>query len=392
MSAAVVAWAVRTSLGNEVSDFVNRLMAGERAAAPNRALESIPAACKIHAPLMGKPQPSEHRRFLSRLELFALDAAREALGNRRADPDRLGIFWATGGLRIRWAELAPALAEQRLDGQLCWERGLRRLHPFWLLQHLSNNAHALLSVDVQARGEGATFGGANAGAQAIAQAEIALSCGAIDLALVVACDSLISPEALVDGVSREALTTRNLRELAAPYDVAASGAFPGEAAAALLLERVDTASSQPKAVVHAFASADGERGHARPGTLGAAVARVRGGGEGACIVDGCGLAQPQWDLAEREALASVIDPGSPLTCTSAATGQLGAATALLQVVALAHVLSTGAAYPISGLNAPVKASLRTLSRAQEVRVGCGYGVASAAPGLLGVVRVVKPSA
>src|SRR5262249_320024 len=158
-----------------------------------------------------------------------------ALGRLRPDPERFGIFWGTGGLRIRWADLAPALAEQRRDGRRCWERGLRRLHPFWLLQHLSNNAHALLSVDVQARGEGATLGGGNAGAQAIAAAEIALSSGAIDLALVVACDSLVSPEALVDGASRDALTTESLPELAAPYDVAASGVFPGEAAAALLL-------------------------------------------------------------------------------------------------------------------------------------------------------------
>ena len=79
------------------------------------------------------------------------------------------------------------------------------------------------------RGGGATFGGANAGAQALSAAALDLADGAIDVALVVAYDSLIEPETLVEMASRGAVTSASGAALAAPYDGAACGFVPGEA-------------------------------------------------------------------------------------------------------------------------------------------------------------------
>jgi 3-oxoacyl-(acyl-carrier-protein) synthase len=267
VSAALTGAALRAPLANHPEAFVRRLLAGERA---------------FPARIAGEPSAAHHRRWqlLGRVERFAVDAAKEALGERSYDGDRLAIFWATGGLRVRWDETRPALIEQRPDGQACWERGLRLLHPFWLLQHLSNNAHALLAADLGAHGGGGVWSGANAGAQALAAAGRALAAGAIDVALVVGCDSLLAPEVESDPAWRQVV--------------------PGEGAAALVLERAGG-----RVRVEATSGAG-------PGALAPALARLMPG------------AAPEPRLLDGE--------------LAAATGHLGAATSLVQTIALAGLL------------------------------------------------------
>src|SRR6185295_12033989 len=101
-------------------------------------------ACRLAAPIEDAPAASPHRRFLDRLGLLGVEVALEALAMADAragavPAERLGLFCGVGGLRARWDELLPALARQRPDGEGAWERGLRGLHPFWMLKHLSNN-------------------------------------------------------------------------------------------------------------------------------------------------------------------------------------------------------------------------------------------------------------
>src|SRR5258706_2899303 len=97
MSAAVTGWALRTPLGNDSATFMRRLLAGERAARPNPELEHESSACKIIASIPGLPDCTAHRRFLGRLELFAIDVGVEAFSGRGVDGARLRLFAATGG-------------------------------------------------------------------------------------------------------------------------------------------------------------------------------------------------------------------------------------------------------------------------------------------------------
>src|SRR5262249_39546642 len=150
-----------------------------------------------------------HRRFLDRMGLFGVEVAREALAmaEGRAGAvaaERLGLFCAVGGLRVGGNELLPALAGHRADGEGAWGPVFRGLRAFWMLKPLSNSAHALISVEVRALGEGTTFGGAVAGAEAVAAAARAIEDGAVDRALVVAYDALIEPEIVVDLAARGA--------------------------------------------------------------------------------------------------------------------------------------------------------------------------------------------
>ena len=235
LQAAITARAWRTPLGSDIDAVVDRLYAGERAATvnfPAAPLEDVPGA-----PTRCEPSRSRHRRFLRRIGLLAVDAGREAFeASQASSGERLGVFAAVGGLLANWDELMPAMAKQT-DGRHAWAGGLGRLHPFWLLQYLSNNVQALLAADIGARGDGIVFGGPTAGAHAIGAATAALAEHSIDAAIVVAYDGLLEPQRLVDLVARGECARGSLDGLRAPYDDDACGYVPGEAAAAVVLER-----------------------------------------------------------------------------------------------------------------------------------------------------------
>jgi hypothetical protein len=169
VKAAIAGWAWRTPLGRTIDEVMARLYAGERAPVAD-------PACPAAAPLRGEPARSRHARFLRRMGLHGLEVAHEALARSGvAGGPRVGLFAGVGGLRAHWDDMMAALADQRDDGERAWERGLRDVHPYWMLRHLSNNVHALASVDLGLRGEGATYGGATGGAQALAAAARALA-------------------------------------------------------------------------------------------------------------------------------------------------------------------------------------------------------------------------
>lgn len=265
--------------------------------------------------------------------LHALECGKEAFhrAGLEASP-RVGVFLGYGGLRVHWNDMMEALAEQREDGQGAWDRGLSRLHPFWMLQHLSNNVQALLATELGARGEGLTFGGANAGAQALAAAARALEAGALDAALVVAHDTLLEPETLVD------------------LGTWAEDVLPGEAAVALVLQPCGAANAEAR--ITALDGADGSPHLPGPGLLRRLLARMPGPWDRVDL--------PAWtdlDAGIQESL-----PETPATSLQSALGQLGAAAAPAQAVFLAEMLSARGS-------------------------GRGLGLSAGSPGLLGVVAV-----
>jgi 3-oxoacyl-[acyl-carrier-protein] synthase II len=387
MSAEVIGQAWRTPLGDTVDAAVSRLLAGERAATDRLRFDARTYACRIGAPLLSDPPRSRHARFLRRMGLFGLTAAHEALQQARArgceaSGERLGIFCGYGGLRAHWDDMMEALAAQRPDQTGTWERGFKRIHPYWMLKHLSNNAHALLAADVSAHGDGATYGGATAGAQALAAAIRALEAGSIDAALVFAYDSLLEPETLVDLAARGAATTAEFSSLAAPYDLHARGFVPGEAAAALVLQR--PGSGRALARIAATDGADGHTSDAASETLAAVASRLA---RGDTVVDGSSRAVPTLDAGERAALASLLGEEARLTAVQAAFGQLGAATALVQAIALASCLERGVLPPIAGLKVPQEGPLTPLREATPTRARSALALSTGAPGLVGGVRI-----
>ena len=387
------AW--RTPLGRTIPDAIARLLAGERAATIGPRTAGY--ACSIAAPILDEPGPSRQSRFLRRMGLFGLEVAHEAFAaanataaaswNPFADLDRVGLFAGVGGLRAHWDDMLKALEHQRDDGAGAWERGLRDVHPYWMLRHLSNNVHALAAMDLGLRGEGATFGGATGGAQALASAARALHAGAIDAALVVAYDSLLEPETLVElGARRAATRATDIARAALPYDPRAAGFIPGEAAAAIVVVRgvpAKVLDVPPMAILHVIDGGDGERDEPTPATLARVLSRLLALERGAAptalaFVDGAGRAWPDHDAAERAVLAELVDTDTPLTAITAAMGRLGAATSIVQAIALAECLRRGTA-PSSAIQ----------TRGASSRARTAVALSTGAPGLAAAVSVER---
>lgn len=383
MIAAITGWSLRTPLGGSVDDLTQRWLAGERAARQNTRFPSRSYACSLAAGIPQDPQPSPHARVLGRLGLLALEVGHEALAAAGVTGGpRLGLFSAMGGLRAHWNDIMPALTEQQPDLADSWNRGFRKLHPFWMLQHLSNNAHALLAQDIGARGDGVTFSGGNAGAQALAAAVRTLAAGAVDVALVIAYDSLIEPETILEMAARGALTSSDLADLRAPYDEHASGMVPGEAAAALVLEPAERAGGRAWSTLSAADAADGEKAEPCVETIARAAARLT---RGDCVIDGCALGKPAIDADEVRALERAVSPSLRLTAIQASTGLLGAATALVQAIALSSLLHRRWLAPVAALREPGHPAV--VSRAEPLHAQSAIGLSASAPGLVGAVRV-----
>ncbi len=385
LKAAISGWAWRTPLGATTDEVIERLLAGERAAGANSRFDASTYACRLAAAMTQPPAPSRHARFLRRMGLHAVEVAAEALENAGINgSDRVGLFFGYGGLRAHWDDLMPAFERQDATGADVWNRGFNLLHPFWMLQHLSNNAHAIAAQELHARGEGATYGGANAGAQALAAAIRALAAGAVDVALVVGYDSLIEPETLVELAARGACVT-GTAEPASPYDRGAAGFVPGEAAAALVLQR--PGEGRCIAYVQASEGADGENGAVQADTLARMVRRLARPGD---VVDGAGFAWPAFDAAERVAAAEMTGSDAPLCCIMSAMGQIGAASSVVQTIALAELLRRQVLAPIAGLVNAAPGPLRPLLHSEPTSSRAAVGFAAGAPGLAGLVRVELP--
>jgi 3-oxoacyl-(acyl-carrier-protein) synthase len=388
---AIAGWALRTPLGGEVAGVVDRLLAGERAARSNPRFDASTYACTLAAPVEAEPARSRHARFVKRMGLLGMEVAAEAMrAAGAAGGDRVGLFSAVGGLRAHWNDLMPALERQVADGSETWERGFKGTHPFWMLQHLSNNAHALAAAELGLRGEGATFGGATAGAQAIAAAARAIADGAVEAALVVGYDSLLEPETLVElGARGDASGAATAEGVEAPYGAAACGGVPGEAAAALWLVgagRAQMGRAGTMALVEARAVADGSREAAAGETLGRAAAAMAGGAP-VEVLDGAARARPALDAAERAALGAVVGEERVLVATAAALGMLGAATSVVQAIVLAELLRRGELPAIAGLKVPAAGPLRPLVARERTTARVALGMSGGAPGLAAAVRV-----
>ncbi len=369
--------ALRTALGHTPSEAFLAWQRGARAHAPIARFDARTYPCARGAEIREAPPQRRDLRHLKRMGVYAWDAGREALAAAGdiARGERLGLYAAYGGLRAHWEDLMPAMSAQTGAHESPWQKGLSGFHPFWMLKHLSNNSHALLAEAIDARGDGATYGGANAGAQAIEAACAALAARVIDTALVVAFDSLLEPETLIDLGTQGALAASEACRPA--YDTGACGYVPGEAAAALVLCRPEGSEQGPR--LSAWSTADGERGEPDASLLASFAEPLAG----ARAVDGASRARRALDDAERSALAS-----GHLTSLQASFGQLGGATAVVQAILLSEALRHGSLPPIAGLEQPAPGPCDPLTKPLALDPDAVLGgISTGAPGLAGLVRV-----
>lgn len=264
MRYAITGWAWRTPLGPDIQRACARMRAGERAAIRNTVSSHYPT--QLVAPIRDKPAHSRNERLVSEIALHAIEVANEAFAMAKCETgDRMGLYVGMGGLRAGWQALMPAMKEQVADATGSWHKGLRSMHPLWMLRYLSNNAHGLISAQLDIVGEGLNMSGPDGGAQAYHCATRALRLGIVDRALVVAYDTLLAPEILVEETLH--------REF-----------VPGEAAVAVVLEPLNEHPSEAVLAepgFHIESSLDAQVATSM-GTLGAAMSLVQVVAHAAC--------------------------------------------------------------------------------------------------------------
>jgi 3-oxoacyl-(acyl-carrier-protein) synthase len=235
MILAVTGLGLCSPLGTCPEEVAAALSRGEtalRAHSPLDCLPGGPMAGVVEGP-DARPflRKRKDRKLLSRASTLSLVAAAAALGDWPGDREQLGLFWGVGREPPDDGDCEATLAAACQDGSLSEERLAARgrdLYPPLLpLKTLPNMALAHISINLGLCGEnGAWAGGAEAGLLAIREGCWSILEGRAPAALVGAGDSLVDL-----GSARDRLRSARV------------GA-PGEAAAALLIEPLDTAWSR----------------------------------------------------------------------------------------------------------------------------------------------------
>jgi len=279
----------------------------------------------------------KNQKFLSPSSRHLLWAGLQAVehsGWRRETltPDRTAVFAASGQAGLEPSFIFPGFkVAQDAQGVADWAAiggpPSRLIDPYFSLRALANSGLALLAMDIGARGPTNNFVQSDtAGAQALDAAIGSLADGLCDVALCGTFESLVTPANELN-YRRMGLISASGRMR--PFDREADGLVLGEGGAALVLERRADAESRG-AVILAGISVNDERP--------------------ADFMVAAGHGVPRMDIEE----ATTIDPAVPCTAFKGATGYLGAATALVEVVLTIAALRRRVIPPVVGLSEPAE--------------------------------------
>ena len=237
-------------LGLSADELANSLADGRSGLAPSPALTVLAddqAGRVAKVPVRAWLKRRKDRKLMARASELALAAAGQALEGFSGDRRELGIFLGVGREPPDDGESEAALAASCRDGKLDAVRlagpGRDRYPPLLPLKTLPNMALAHVSIHLDLMGENGTWAGeVGAGQRAIVAGVRAVAEGRCPAALVGGADSLV--------------------DLGSARDRLRLGAVgpPGEAAAILLLEPLETARSSGRPVLAVVdVGVDGDR-------------------------------------------------------------------------------------------------------------------------------------
>lgn len=319
---------------------------------------------------------------------------------------------ARGASRTVAASLAPALAAMPADGAAAWPEPERfaivlagsnlmlgdawraaetfRTEPAWLsprhgYRFFDTHIAALACEMLDARGPGLSVGGASAsGNVAIATGFDLVAHGRADACLVIGPVFDLSPMEWHALGAMGALAGPDT-QACRPFDRAADGFVPGEAAAALLLEDAASAARRGAAPLAEIAGACCVMGASHlpapdaDGAFRAMAGALADGGVGVDALD-CvsahATATPGGDAAECAALRRLLgDRPVAVTATKSITGHALQAAGVVELVALIVQMRGAYVHPIAGLERPIATDLDLVRGAARAR-RIGYALSN----------------
>lgn len=175
---------------------------------------------------------------------LALHSSKEAmedsglLDNKDIDLDRFGISSGSG---------IGGLGNIERNSIACFEKGPRRVNPFFIPSSLVNMLSGFVSIEYKIKGPNlSSVTACAAGTHAIIEAYKTIVLGGADRMLVVGAESAICPVGIGGFASMKALSNRNddPQTASRPFDNDRDGFVMGEGAATLVLESYDVAKAR----------------------------------------------------------------------------------------------------------------------------------------------------
>ena len=274
--------------------------------------------------------------------------------------DRVGVIFGSGGggmeLVVNWQATLEA-------------RGARRVSPFAMPNLIADAASGHLAIQSGAAGPNYSPTSACAtGANAVADGMLQIQAGRADALVTGGSEAIILPlfHACFERMGVLAQPAEPVSESCRPYDLHRSGFVPGEGAAALVLEELDSAlarGAEIYAEVIGGGSANDAHDMAQPeahgrGILGAVEQALRESGADPSevgYVNTHGTATVLGDKVETAALKRLFPEHAQRLAISSikpATGHMMGASGALEVIACALALKHGVAPPTLNYETP----------------------------------------
>jgi 3-oxoacyl-[acyl-carrier-protein] synthase II len=381
-----------SSLGIGYEALREGLFSGRTGAAPIARFDASGLRVRVAAEVRDVtdemlPSDPRHHRILNRPMRFGLVAAAEALadaGLATADDvrttmaclmslNRQDIHLSEFGESFARAMIAPTADETgyRFDRARFFSRGVRALHPLWLLGFIPNLAVAHISRTFDLRGEMNTYlAEAAAGLQLVGDAAQSIREGLYDVALCGGSDGRVDPvnvaRYLALGILAEG--TPEETDLSKPFDAARRGAVVGEGAGFLVLEEADHAARRGAPVLAEVIGwgGGGDAHHpvrAHPEGIGLRIAiesALRSADvapESVDTVVAAAASMSDYDAAESTALDAVFGNHTPrVTAPAGALGRTFAAAGAFSAVVAVASLREQAVPPTANTTSPDRGS------------------------------------
>lgn len=308
-----------------------------------RILPDDPALASRLAEWLGRASPAMQATALAAAE------ARVQAGCR-AEAGRIGIIVAGSNLNN---DDTVTMYRRHLAG--------RAVRPSYAAQYLDSYPVGLLGELLDIRGEGYCAGGASAGGGvAIALARRALLSGDLDAVLVVGPPTMLSVVEVEAMASIGALRQSSETDYQ-PFQVPGRGFLYGQGAAALMLERAESAGDGKALAWLQGASLHLKGGRSTNPDLDGEVAAMRSALDQAKlsprdieVVNAHATGTPLGDVTEADAVLSVFGAPTPtITATKAFTGHCLCSAGVVEAVACVLQIAGGFVHPNPLLTTPL---------------------------------------
>jgi 3-oxoacyl-[acyl-carrier-protein] synthase II len=353
---------VMSSLGEDVQQFWEHLVAGKSGITPLTLCDPTGLPCRVCSEVRtfdpNKYMDSKESRRMARFSQLAVAASVKAVEHSRLkmaseDPERLGVVLGNGIGGF------PVTQEQALQQH---EKGVMKVSPYFIPMILPNMAAGNVSRILGLKGYTSTvITACAASTQAVGDAFEVLTRGDADVIVAGGTEAGISELGIAGFCIMRALTTQNEQpeKASRPFDAKRDGFVPGEGAGALVMETLEHAmrrGAEPLAeVIGSGVSSDAfhlvqpdENGDGAVRAMRWALKKAGVRPEDVDYINAHGTSTPLNDQIETKAMKKVFGEYAckvPISSSKSMLGHTLGASGALEAVACVMTLRSGVMHP-----------------------------------------------